>query len=175
MHYRKRLARNNREVLLHIPGFKREDINYEIIFLREARVMLRKAHRRRRVSVLSTKLERPAETASPTKRRGAVRIRALPTVDGNSIPDFASRITPLRNILKEAHLKSGSRTKRSVHGIPLVSLSWDKGHEQLFREFREEIHNMKTLSRRKIEMALCVYTAASNAYWAGVVMETNAD
>ena len=75
---------------------------------------------------------------------------------GNSIPDFASRVTPLISILEEAHAKSGSRTKRSVQGIPLGSLSWNKGHEQLFAEFQEEIHSMKTLSHRKREMVLCV-------------------
>ena len=94
---------------------------------------------------------------------------------GNSIPDFASRVTPLRSILEEAHAKSGSRTKRSVQEIPFGSLSWNKGHEQLFREFREEIHSMTTLSHRKREMVLCVYTDASDAYWAGVVTQTNAD
>ena len=34
---------------------------------------------------------------------------------------------------------------------------------------------MTTLSHRKREMVLRVYTDASNAYWAGVVTQTNAD
>ena len=45
----------------------------------------------------------------------------------------------------------------------------------MFREFQEEIHSMTTLSHRKREMVLCVYTDASDAYWAGVVTQTNAD
>ena len=93
---------------------------------------------------------------------------------GNSIPDFANSVTPLRSILEEAHAKYGSRTNKYVQGIPLDSLPWNKGHEKLFREFQEEIH-MTTLSHRNNEMVLCVYTDASDAYWAGAVTQTNAD
>ena len=93
----------------------------------------------------------------------------------SSIPDFSSRFAPLKDIMEEAHSRSGSRTKRSIQSISLASLSWGRVHEQLFREFQQELQNMTTLSDRNTEKALRIYTDALEEYWAGVVTQGDSD
>lgn len=92
----------------------------------------------------------------------------------SSMPDFASRIAPLKEILEEAYSKAGSRKKSSVKKIQLTSLSWGKRHEEMFNEFQRELKNMVKLAHREEDKSICIYTDASDAYWAGVVTQCHA-
>lgn len=91
----------------------------------------------------------------------------------SSTPDFASRISPLNDILMAAYKKSGKRTKRSIKSIALSSLSWGPIHEQMFQSLQESLPNAVILSYRDPEKEICVFTDASESFWSGVVSETD--
>ena len=91
------------------------------------------------------------------------------------IPDFPNRISPLKKLLEEAYMASGSRTKKSIEKIKLSSLTWGPEHEAVFRNFQDEIKNLAKLAHRDPRRAICLYTDASDAYWAGVVTQCDAD
>ena len=89
----------------------------------------------------------------------------------NGIPDHSRRIAPLRNILEKAFQKSGKRTKRSIKRIPLKSLGWGDEHEFAFRGLQKTLTDQIKLAHRDSNLALCIYTDASDRFWASVVTQ----
>jgi len=89
----------------------------------------------------------------------------------NAIPDFTERVAPLRTLLEEAHRRSGSRTKRSVQKYTVVSLGWGHEHEVAFESLQDQLHTSVKLAHRDPDKELCIYTDASERYWAGVVTQ----
>jgi len=88
-----------------------------------------------------------------------------------SIPDFANRISCLRNVLEEAYTKSGKRTKKSIASIPLSSLSWGRQHDKSFLELQDSLRQSVKLAHPDAKMHKCIYTDASDNYWAAVVTQ----
>ncbi len=87
------------------------------------------------------------------------------------IPDFAERVAPLRAILEEAYNIKGSRKKRAIQNTPLSHLAWGADHESAFQDTQYQIQQSIKLSHRKSEMELCVFTDASDKFWAEVVTQ----
>ena len=90
----------------------------------------------------------------------------------NSIPDFATRISLLNDVLEDAYSRSGKRTKRSIKNIALSNLSWGTNHVKVFEELQDTLRNAVKLSHPKPEMEICVYTDASDRFWSAVVTQT---
>lgn len=90
-----------------------------------------------------------------------------------SIPDFATRIAPLRDILEAAYKQSGKRTRRSIDNIPLSKLSWGQQHETSFNSLQDSLREAVKLNHPDPEKETCVYTDASDTHWAAVVTQRN--
>lgn len=88
-----------------------------------------------------------------------------------SIPDFATRIAPLREVLEEAYNRSGKRTTKSIQNIRLAKLSWGTAHADAYLELQEQLRNAVKLSHRDADKNICVFTDASNTHWAAVVTQ----
>lgn len=88
-----------------------------------------------------------------------------------SIPDFCERVAPLRDLLEEAHRLSGSRTKRSIQRYTVISLCWGSVHEAAFNDLQGHLRSAVKLAHRKPLYELCVFTDASDRYWAGVATQ----
>lgn len=90
-----------------------------------------------------------------------------------AIPDFVRRVAPLVALLESAYTKAGRRTKRSIRGMPLRTLSWGTTHEAAFRDLQDNIRNAVQLSYPRDGKVICVFTDASQRYWSGVVTQTD--
>ena len=89
-----------------------------------------------------------------------------------AIPEFVRRAAPLTQLLETAYIKSGRRTKRSIRGMPLRTLSWGNTHEKAFRELQNNLRNAVEFSYLRAEQVVCVFTDASKQHWSGVVTQT---
>ena len=89
----------------------------------------------------------------------------------HSIPDFANRTAPLRELIEAAYKHSGKRTTRSIKNIPLSSLSWGPKHEVTFNSLQESLRQAVKLSHPNPKKEKCVYTDASETHWAAVVTQ----
>ena len=85
----------------------------------------------------------------------------------SSIPRFAERIAPLRELLERAYEKAGgSRKKRSIAKFSVAGLGWNELHEQAFKDLQDQLCAATRLAHRNPEMTLCIHTDASDKYWA---------
>lgn len=92
-----------------------------------------------------------------------------------SIPDFARRVAPLVAVLEEAYTRSGRRTKRSIRGIQLRTLSWGAEHQRAFTDLQNSLRDAVKLAYPKPGRVLCVYTDASDRFWSGIVTQTDVE
>ena len=88
-----------------------------------------------------------------------------------AIPDHARRTSQLRDLLEKAYAKSGHRTKRSIKNIPLTTLGWTDEHEATFHGLQRTLREHLKLAHRQPDLALCIYTDASDKFWAGIVTQ----
>ena len=91
------------------------------------------------------------------------------------IPDLAQRVAPLRTLLEEAHKRNGARTKRSFERISLASLGWGPQHVLAFQSLQETLRDSVRLAHRDKNQQLCIFTDASDRYWAGIATQCEAD
>lgn len=89
------------------------------------------------------------------------------------IPDFARRIAPLVELLDKAYKKSGRRTKKSIKNIKLRELSWGATHTKSFESLQESLRDAVRMSYVDPKKVICVFTDASDKFWAGIVTQTN--
>ena len=87
------------------------------------------------------------------------------------IPEFAKRIAPLRSLLEVAYKKSGKRTKKSISKIYLSTIGWNQEHADAFLDIQTQLREQLKLAHRDKEKKLCIYTDASDRYWAAVVTQ----
>lgn len=84
-----------------------------------------------------------------------------------SIPRFAERVAPLRNLLEAAYSRTGgSRKKKSIAKLVLNDLGWSDEHQQAFTGLQEQLKESTRLAHRDPKMRLCIHTDASDKHWA---------
>ena len=88
-----------------------------------------------------------------------------------TISDFSDRVALLRDVLEEAYVRSGKRTRKSIQRITLSQLSWGPAHVATFHSLQEQLRQSVTLSHRISDQALCVYSDVSDEHWAAVVTQ----
>ena len=91
------------------------------------------------------------------------------------IPEYARLIAPLNELLEEAYTRSGRRTKRSIRGMALSTLSWGSEHKKAFSDLQDSLRNAVMLSHPDPEKEICIYTDASDRYWSAVVTQIDRD
>ncbi len=82
----------------------------------------------------------------------------------NSIPRFAERVAPLRDLLEEAYKLSGKRTKKSIPKFRLADLGWTDEHSKAYRGLQEQQINSVRTAHRNLDLALRVLTDASDVH-----------
>lgn len=93
-----------------------------------------------------------------------------------SIPRFAERVAPLRDLLETAYAKAGgSRKKKSIAKIPLADLGWEEAHVKAFKDLQVQIQQSTRLTHRDPSKTLCVHTDASDKYWAVAATQCDPD
>ena len=88
------------------------------------------------------------------------------------IPNFAQCAAPLQEMLEQAYSTSGKRTKRSIKRLLTKELGWGSAHEQAFPRIQDCLRKAVTSSYPDPEKVRCVFTDASQNFWAGVVRQT---
>lgn len=88
-----------------------------------------------------------------------------------SIPDFANRIKPLREVLEAAYKRSGKRTRKSINKIALSSLSWGRTHVESYTSLQDSLREAVKLAHPDPSLETCIYTDASETHWAAVVTQ----
>lgn len=76
-----------------------------------------------------------------------------------------------RGFLKEAHKRSGNRTKLSIQKYAVTSLGWGEVHTKAFESLQDQLRTAVKLAHRDPAMDLCIFTDASDRHWAGVATQ----
>ncbi len=92
-----------------------------------------------------------------------------------SIPDFAERVAPLRDILENAFSKAMSRKKKAIDYMKLESLCWGPIQKEAFLSLPNSPMEAVKLSHRDHSKTLCIFTDASDLFWAGVVTQCDSN
>lgn len=93
----------------------------------------------------------------------------------DSIPDFATCISSLREILEDAYHHSRKRATNSIQNIGFAELSWGPTHMEAFLDLREQLRNAVKMSHQDQKMTLCLYKDASDFHSAAVVTKCKAE
>ena len=88
-----------------------------------------------------------------------------------AIPNFAERVAPLRDILDKAYSKAKKRTKKAIKCISLADLSWADVQTTAYRDIQNALRTSIRLAHPTPDKALCIYTDASNEFWAAVIAQ----
>lgn len=88
-----------------------------------------------------------------------------------AIPDFNKRCQPLNEALEKAYALTGKRKKSALKSISLSKVSWGPIHEAAFHELQDALKSSVKLTFPKAGKVTCVFTDASDAFWAGIVTQ----
>jgi len=86
------------------------------------------------------------------------------------IPEYAITVGPLHNLLEECYNAVGKRTKKAVAKLKLGE-NWRPEHGKAFEAIRHHLQNTITLSFPKPKYTRCLFTDASDGYWAAVLTQ----
>lgn len=85
----------------------------------------------------------------------------------SSIPRFAERVAPIRQLLEKAYKKAGgSRKKKAIAKSSILDLGWDEHHFSAFQDLQGQIKTTTSLAHRDPRKILCIHTDASDQFWA---------
>lgn len=156
----------------------------EICRQRNLRVSVRKSHLFQKELKWCGKIIRDGGIRYDTKHFNGIVNCSLPDNAGElceyvhcagwmsqGIPDFAKRVAPLRALLEVAYRKSGKRTKKSIAKLPVTSLGWRGEHAHAFHDIQGQLREQLQLAHRDYKKTLCIYSDASDRYWAAVVTQ----
>lgn len=90
-----------------------------------------------------------------------------------AIPDVFHRAAPLTQLLDAAYRKSVRRTKRSIGGMPLLTLFWGTTHEKAFCELQNNRRNAVELSYPRADVVICLFTDDLQRDWSSIVTQTD--
>lgn len=90
----------------------------------------------------------------------------------NSIPEYATTIAPLHEIMELCYRKAKKRTKRAVRKISLSGL-WGRDHDCAFQQIKNSIAQSVKLAHPKRDSDLCLFSDASESHWSSVLTQTN--
>lgn len=88
-----------------------------------------------------------------------------------AIPDFNKRCLPLNEALEAAYAITGKRKKSGLKNVSLSKVSWGPKHEAAFTDLQNALKRSVKLTFPKADKATCVFTDASDQFWAGVVTQ----
>lgn len=91
----------------------------------------------------------------------------------NNISRFAQRAAPLHDLPEAAYQKARKCTKRSIENIQLTSIGWSNVHSDAFYGLQQQLQAMVTTAHRNLNLRLCVYTDASNHFWAAAATQSD--
>jgi len=88
------------------------------------------------------------------------------------IPEFNKVTAVLSEVLEEAYLHAGKRTKRAIAKLSLREhTSWNTAHEKAFQDVQNALYNAATLAHPDPQKLLFIFTDASETHWAGVLTQ----
>jgi RNase H-like domain found in reverse transcriptase len=91
----------------------------------------------------------------------------------SAIPDFARLISPLTSLLERVYARSGARTRAAAKRISLSEEGWDTVHDTVFSAYNQSLIDSCRLSHRDTNKPLCLYTDASEHYWASILTQVH--
>lgn len=106
-------------------------------------------------------------------RNGAELVQFVYCVNwmSTAIPRFPERVAPLRKLLEKVYKQVGRRTKSAVAKVQLVPMGWTECHTLAFKDLQLQLKNAVKCAHRNQDKTLCLFTDASDEYWAGVVTQ----
>jgi len=84
------------------------------------------------------------------------------------IPEYAVTVAPLHSLLEECYNAVGKRTKKAVAKLK-IGENWRPEHAQAFEAIRNHLQEAVTLAFPKPQFTRCLFTDASDGYWAAVL------
>lgn len=86
------------------------------------------------------------------------------------IPNYAATISPLHALMEDIYKTVGKRTKKSVAKIQIGD-KWKQEHTDSFEAIRAYLKDAITLAYPKPNYTRCLFTDASDGYWAAVLTQ----
>lgn len=91
------------------------------------------------------------------------------------ILDFPRKIQVLNEILEKAYKQTEKRGKSALKNIALRKLSWGNRHVAAFASIQDSLQNAVKLAFPKEAHVICVFTDASEEFWAGIITRISKD
>jgi len=90
------------------------------------------------------------------------------------IPNYAATISSLHTLMEEIYKAVGKRTKKAVSKIQIGD-KWKQEHSDSFDAIRKYLQNAITLACPKPNYTRCLFTDASEGYWAAILTQIPED
>lgn len=91
-----------------------------------------------------------------------------------SLPAYAETVAPLHNLMEYVYRRAGGRKKRSVKKISLHG-QWGAEHDAAFATIIQQLSAATKLSHPKSGYDICLFTDASDNYWASILTQVPSD
>ena len=88
-----------------------------------------------------------------------------------SVPEYNRLVATLAQLQELALKDLPSRKKTAARRVNLDEIGWSKVHDQAFAETQEALCRSATLAHPDPEQVLCLYTDASDDFWAAVLTQ----
>jgi hypothetical protein len=121
---------------------------------------------------------------SPDPKRIALQYFPIPVTAGelmqfvcaatwlsSSIPDFARKAAPLRQLLEECLLNAPVRSKKFASRIVLFEVGWTSRHADSFLAIVDSTKHAVTLAYPSEDLFPCLFTDASKDFWMIVITQ----
>ena len=88
----------------------------------------------------------------------------------NSIPSYSQRIAPLHDLLESCYKEVGKRSKQALRKLSITT-SWGASHDAAFADIKKQLIASVKLALPKLDQNLCLFTDASDTYWASILTQ----
>lgn len=90
----------------------------------------------------------------------------------SDVPKISTVTGPLATFMKQVYAIVRKRTRRAVAKVSLEFVGWSSIHEKSFVACQRALKHQVTLVYVDLNKGLCVFKAASDLLWAGVISQT---
>ena len=87
------------------------------------------------------------------------------------IPNYATIVAPLQQLLQTALKGLRKRNKESARRVTLVSVGWGDEHSKCFSDIKTALTDAVRLAHPREDYVLCLFTDASTNHWASMLTQ----
>jgi transposase InsO family protein len=155
---------------LHAKGFKIQV--KKVVFYAKAVKYCGRIYSADGVSYDPMYIEAMADMAKPTTVSELRTFLASANWMREAVPRYTEVVAPLQSLLTAAIRLLPVKPKNAAKSFLLSTVGWTQEHDAAFNAMKKALAHSVTLSYPSDSLVTCVWTDASDEFWAGVVTQT---